>query len=486
LSDIYGILAASGYEPTIGMEVHVQLNTNTKIFSSDANGMTGHPNAHISAISLGLPGTLPVLNKVAVEKAIMFGLAVNADINPTIYFDRKSYFYPDLPKGYQTTQDKSPICIRGEVEAFSTNWDGTKVQLHHIHLEEDAGKSLHDDPDYTNIDLNRAGAPLIEIVTNPCMKHANVAVAFLQEVRRIVRFLGISEANMEKGELRCDTNISIKKIEGGTLGSKVEIKNMNSFNHVRRAIDFELERQFNLIKDDRKIEVETRTFDPSTGETFGMRFKETLNDYRYFPCPDLPPVEITQEKVASVKARLKKTPKEHREVFRTIYNLSTEDIAQITDDHETAAFTAELIEEVGNAKKAVNWVKGPIRAFCNEKNIRVGELPRAARDIAVIIQMESNSDLTQAAAQVVFGKLMTSEASPLEIARSNDLLTSKDDKQLEQIVSEVLLSLPDEVANYKNGKKQLFGLFMGEVMKKGGRRLDPKQIQALLRKELSK
>ncbi len=485
MSDIYTILEEAGYEPTIGLEVHVQLNTKTKIFSSDPNGINEEANTHVSAISLGLPGTLPLLNKEALLKAIQFGLAVGAKINPTIYFDRKSYFYPDLPKGYQTTQDKAPICIGGTVEAYSDQWKDEHVQLHHAHLEEDAGKSSHEDPSNTNIDLNRAGSPLIEIVTEPCIKSGQAAAAFLQEIRRIVRFLAISEANMEKGEFRCDTNISIKKKGSEDLGSKVEIKNMNSFNHVRRAVDFELKRQLELIKRGEEVAIETRTFNPENGQTSGMRFKETLNDYRYFPCPDLPPVNIDQEMIKKVRGQMNQTPVALRQQMRTLYKLPESDIAVLCADKEMALFSLEMLRECTHVKKVVNWLKGPIKAFLKEKALKISDIQRGVKDIVRVIDLELSGDLTFAAAQDVFNKMMVSDKKVEDIAKENGFLQSKDEGELERIVSEVLLSLPQEVDKYKKGKQQLFGLFMGEVMKKGGKGLNPKRIQEELRKALA-
>jgi len=485
LSDIYAILKEAGFEATIGLEVHVQLNTATKIFSSDENGMSEEPNSHISAISLGLPGSLPVLNKNAVEKAIQFGLAVGSQINSKICFDRKSYFYPDLPKGYQTTQDKAPICLGGIVEAYSEYWKGETVQVHHTHLEEDAGKSSHDG-EFTDVDLNRAGSPLIEIVTEPCIKSGKVAAAFLQEIRRIVRFLNIGEANMERGELRCDANISIKRIESEILGSKVEIKNMNSFSHVRKAVDFELERQFGLINAGETVTVETRTYDPDKAATFGMRFKETLNDYRYFPCPDLPPVLIPKEEIDQVKSVLKPFPSQVRKTLRSKYDLPEADIAFLCADIETAEFALALFEVSKDFKKANNWMKGIVRAHCVSQNIGIHEFPRSINDLAQLINMETEGDLTRVAAQEVFIAFVDSDLTANQIAEAKGLLSKNDQGELERIVSEVLLSLPQEVEKYQKGKKQLFGLFMGEVMKKGGKSLNPKQIQEVLRKELSK
>lgn len=485
MSSIYSILDRAGYEPTIGLEVHVQLNTKTKIFSSDPNGSNNKPNEHIHMVSLGLPGSLPVLNKEAVKKAIAFGLSVGAEINERIFFDRKSYFYPDLPKGYQTTQDKAPICLKGKVEAFSEKTAGKYVDLHHTHLEEDAGKSVHDEGDETLIDLNRAGSPLIEIVTEPSIQSGEVAAAFLQEIRRIVRFLNIGNANMEKGELRCDANISIKKKDTPSLGSKVEIKNMNSFNHVRRAIDFELQRQFDLVSTNQEVLVETRTFDPSIGKTFGMRFKETLNDYRYFPCPDLPPVLIDGETKKFVRSEMNQTPAEVRQSLCN-QGLGLSDVANLTNELPTALYAMQLIKSVDDPKLVANWMNGPIKGFLNEKGISIEEFPRTQGDLIELLLLVKGGKVNASAAmQVLFPKFIARRISALQLAEEENLIVQADESEAEQLVKKVLLSLPEEVNRFRKGEKQLFGLFMGALMKQGGRQFNPKQLQKVLRKELS-
>lgn len=486
MSSIYSILDQEGFEPTIGLEVHVQLNTRTKIFSSDHNGSNNDPNEHIHMISVGMPGTLPVLNKEAVQKAIQFGIAAKAQINEVIYFDRKSYFYPDLPKGYQTTQDKAPICLGGKVEAFNERLSGEFVALHHTHLEEDAGKSVHDEGNDTLIDLNRAGSPLIEIVTEPCIKSSEVAAAFLQEVRRIVRFLDIGNANMEKGEMRCDANISIKRKDSTNLGSKVEIKNMNSFNHVRRAIDFELDRQFKLLSKGEEVLVETRTFDPVKGQTRGMRFKETLNDYRYFPCPDLPPIHIDKDQVNAVKAEMNETPAFMREVFGKNYNLNQYDVASLTTDLATSQFAVRLTELVNDAKMVANWISGPIRSYLNDAKLEIKDLPRSTSEIAELLLLVKEEKITSSSAmQVLFPKLMSANLSAKELAKKDNLLVETNGDGLEDLVTKVLLSLPTEVERFRKGEKQLFGMFMGALMKQGGRKFNPKQLQDVLRAKLS-
>ncbi len=485
LSKILKQLNSAGYEATIGLEVHVQLNTATKIFSSDANGSDAEPNRNVSVISLGHPGTLPVLNESAVEKAVMMGLACGCEITRNGHFARKSYFYPDLPKGYQTTQDKTPICVGGKVAAYGENLIQDAVELHHIHLEEDAGKSVHDDGPDTLIDLNRAGSPLIEIVTEPSIKSAEVAAAFLQEVRRMVRYLEISEANMEKGELRCDANISIKKIEGTALGNKVEIKNMNSFAHVRKAINYELERQLKMAEAGEEIAVETRTFDPAQGKTYGMRFKETMNDYRYFPCPDLPPAVITDEYLEATKNDMEVTPAAMRTFFESA-KLNLQDVALLTEEKELALYAKQAVEATGNAKAVANWLNGPIRALMNEKGLSINELSVSVAHLAELIQLvEDGKVVYQTAVQQLLPELQSKQEAPAKLAKAMNLMVAEDSSELETIIDEVLISLPKEVEAFRNGKKKLMGLFMGEVMKKSRGKANPKQVQPLLQQKLN-
>lgn len=487
MTEINQKLLEKGYKAVIGLEVHVQLNTVSKIFSSDPNTSGARPNQNISVISLGHPGTLPVLNKSVVEKAVLMGLACGSEITEVNHFARKSYFYPDLPKGYQTTQDKTPICVGGYVELFGEGFLQSNVQLHHIHMEEDAGKSIHDDGPSTLIDLNRAGAPLIEIVTEPAIKGPDEAAAFLQEIRRMVRYLGISEANMEKGELRCDANISIMPIEADVLGNKVEVKNMNSFNHVRRAISHELERQLDKALKGEKIEVETRTFDPNTGNTVGMRFKETMNDYRYFPCPDLPPLIIDNVFLNSIKQKMKETPAEIRRVFSEQYQLSDYDISLLTEEQETASYFKTLCALVTDRKAAANWVNGALRGLMNESGKSIDALNISPRQLAGLIELVKQGKLNaNVAAQQVLPMLAESDQSASELAGTHDLLSVDDGDELEALIEEVLLSLPEEVEAFKKGRKKLMGLFMGEVMKKSRGKADPGQVQSILKRKLSK
>ncbi len=479
-------LRDAGFQAVVGLEVHVQLNTASKIFSSESNTSDAQPNENISVISLGHPGTLPVLNKEVVEKAILMGLACGSEITEVNHFARKSYFYPDLPKGYQTTQDKTPVCVGGKVELFGKDFQQPFVALHHIHMEEDAGKSIHDEGDSTLIDLNRAGSPLIEIVTEPSIKGPDEASAFLQEIRRIVRFLGISEANMEKGELRCDANISIMAIGSEQLGNKVEVKNMNSFSNVRRAISHELERQLMMIQSNEHINVETRTFDPNSGKTASMRFKETMNDYRYFPCPDLPPIVIDISYLDALKADMATTPQEYRSLFKSEYQLSDYDITLLTEEKETARYFHALCERVSNKKAAANWLNGAVKGLLNERSLSIETLGVSTERMAGLINLMDEGRLNNTVAtHTVLPEMLQNDLSALHIAESKDLLSVDNVDALDDMVTEVLLSLPKEVEAFKQGKKKLMGLFMGRVMKKSQGKADAKQVQVILNKKLN-
>lgn len=485
--DILQKLDEAGFEATIGLEIHVQLNTESKIFSSDSNAETDEPNTHVSAISLGHPGTLPVLNKAVVEKAILMGLACGSEITRFNYFDRKSYFYPDLPKGYQTTQDKTPICVGGRIPLFGEGLAQEFVNLHHIHMEEDAGKSIHDDGSSTLIDLNRAGTPLIEMVTDPTIKGPDEAAACLQEIRRMVRYLGIGDANMEKGEMRCDTNISIKKKGEAKLGAKVEIKNMNSFNNVRRAAIYELERQLDMVLNGEDIAVETRTFNPDEGKTYSMRFKETMNDYRYFPCPDLPPLQLEESFIDQLRSQAEIQPASFRKRFSEKYQLSDYDIGILTEEKETAEYFNALCEVVNDTKAAANWLNGPIRALLNEGYQSLGDLNLSAERLAELIDLvDSEKVVYKTAVQQLLPELLKGEESPAKLAERMNLLVVKDAGELQSIIQDVLVSLPNEVEAYKKGKKKLIGLFMGEVMKRSRGKASPKDVQEELNKALSK
>ncbi len=398
----------SQYEVVIGLEIHCQLLTESKIFASDANAFGAEPNTHISVITLGHPGTLPKLNRKAVEYAIRMGLACGSEITRHNVFARKNYFYPDLPKGYQLSQDKGPICVGGGVPVTVKDPQTgtpykTTIQLHHIHLEEDAGKSIHDGmTGVTRLDYNRAGTPLIEMVTEPSIRTADEAGQYLAEVRRLVRYLDICDGNMEEGSLRCDVNVSIRPKGATHLGTKVEVKNLNSIRNVMRAIDSEFLRQVQLTETGGRIVQETRTFDAATGLSYAMREKETMNDYRYFPDPDLTPLVISDEWLASVQAGMPLLPAALYQTDDEHYGLPDYDALVLTDAKELADYFEDVCIHTTNYKAASNWIMGPVKGHLNEKSLRDRQFPVSAERLAALITLIDAGKVSQTAAQQVF------------------------------------------------------------------------------------
>ena len=475
------------YELVVGLEIHVQLSTNSKIFSADSTSFGKAPNENISAITLAHPGTLPKLNKEVVELAAKMGLACNCDIASEFSFDRKNYFYPDLPKGYQLTQDRSPICVNGGVKIHLESGEERTVSLHKIHLEEDAGKSIHDqDVHFSSVDYNRSGVPLIEIVTNPDIYSDKEAIAALQSVRRTVRYLGVSDANMEEGSMRCDANISVKEKGSLTLGNKVEIKNMNSMRNVGRAIRFEFQRQCDLLEKGEKIISETRTFNADKGTTAGMRMKEELNDYRYFPEPDLCHFTLDEQHLNSIKNSMPKLPEEYFAVFTKEYGLSFADASFLVEEGSTAQNALDFISKSVDPKMASNWLLGPIQGYLKEQDIKINEFPIESPRMYELFEMISNGSISHSiATQQLFPLMLTSpDSSPRTLAVDNNLLLEEGNDSLKGAVEEVLAAFPEKVKAYKNGKKALLGMFMGELMKKTGGKVDPKEANKLLRESL--
>jgi len=475
------------YELVVGLELHAQLATESKIFAPDAARFGASPNRHVSAITLGHPGTLPRLNRRAVEFAVKMGLACGCEITRRTIFDRKNYFYPDLPKGYQISQDKAPVCVGGAVHVTLKNGEERALQLHHIHLEEDAGKSIHADgePD-TLLDYNRAGTPLIEIVTEPVMRSAEEAGACLAEIRKLVRYLGICDGNMEEGSLRCDVNVSVRPVGETKLGTKVEVKNMNSVRFVQRAVEYEFERQVGLLESGGKIVQETRTFDAATGRTAGMREKETMNDYRYFPEPDLPPVVISDEWLGQIRAQMPALPRELFQKFVAHYGLPAADATLLTENREDAAFFEELCRHTPNFKSAANWLMGPVRAWLNESGREIGAFPIAPAQLARLLALVDDARVSHtAASQRLFPELLAQPtADPLRLAEALNLLQQSNSELIQALIDEVLAAWPAKVKEYRQGKKGLLGLFVGEVMKKSGGKADPKLTNQLLMKTL--
>jgi len=477
------------YETVIGLECHIQLLTRTKMYSSDPAEYGGIPNTNVSVVTLGHPGTLPVVNERALEFAVRLGLAVNANIREENQFARKNYFYADLPKGYQITQDKTPICNGGYIPIKLKDGTEKNIELTRIHMEEDAGKSLHDiDAFDTLVDLNRAGTPLLEMVTEPVIKSGEEAYAYLNEVRKLVRYLDICDGNMEEGSLRCDANISVMLKGSKTFGKKVEVKNMNSFRNVQRAIDFEIKRQIDLLEAGEDIAGETRSYDAVKDLTFSMRSKESANDYRYFPEPDLQPVFIHQEYINKVKADLPVLPSELFRRFTKEYNLSEYDAYQITETKELATYFQDLIKHTTNYKSAANWLMGPIKSFLNERALHLTEFSLSPEKIAGIIHLIDEGKVSNtAASQILFPKLAEHPAkSPEALAMELDLIQNSNSSELQSLVDQALAKFPDKIAEYKNGKVGLLGLFVGEVMKLSKGKADPKLLNQLLKASLDK
>lgn len=476
----------SKYEVVIGLEVHAQLQTETKIFAADPASFGALPNTHISPITLGHPGTLPKLNRKAVEYAIKLGLAVGSKISDRQYFDRKNYFYPDLPKGYQITQDKTPICIGGGVKVKLKEGEKT-VRFHHIHLEEDAGKMLHLDGESDSlVDYNRAGTPLVEMVTEPEIKSAEEAFQFMTEVRKLVRYLGICDGNMEEGSLRCDVNVSVMPVGSKVFGTKVEIKNMNSIRNVYRAIEFEIPRQIEMVERGEAIIQETRSFDANTGKTHGMREKESMNDYRYFPEPDLTPLIISEDWLFAVKTQMPALPWELFEKFTREYHLPEYDAGVLTDSREIAEYFEATCSFTNNYKAVSNWIMGTVKSYLNENNLEISDFSVSPERLAqLIILVDEDKVSNSTAAQKIFPELLKdSVKTPLQIAEANNLIQQSNTDSLQSLIDEVLAANQPKVKEYKQGKKGLLGMFMGEIMKKSKGSADPKVTTALLQKTL--
>lgn len=474
------------YIAVIGLEVHAQLLTKSKIFTGDAAAYGGQPNTTVSVVSLGHPGTLPKLNKKAVEYAIKMGLACNCEISRFNIFDRKNYFYPDLPKGYQITQDRTPICKGGYVP-IKTKAGESDIILNRIHLEEDAGKSIHlPHEEDTLVDLNRAGVPLVEIVTEPCMHTSEEAYALLTEIRKLVRYLGICDGNMEEGSLRCDANVSVMLQDAKQLGKKVEVKNMNSIRNVQKAIDHEIERQIGEIENGNVILSETRTFDAASGKTFGMRTKEELNDYRYFPDPDLSPVIISDEWLASIRESLPALPRELSRKFIDHYKIPEYDALVLTDAPDVARYFEMVCEHTLNFKAASNWVMGPIKQHLNELDLSATEFPLEPRRLAQLIGLIDAGKVSYTvASQRIFPELLKSPgSSAIEVAQRLNVIQESDHGSIALIIDEVIKEFPLKVEAYKSGKKGIVAMFMGEVMKRSKGKADPKVANALLTEKL--
>jgi aspartyl-tRNA(Asn)/glutamyl-tRNA(Gln) amidotransferase subunit B len=475
------------YQAVIGLEVHAQLLTKSKAYSGDAAEYGAMPNTLVGPVTLGLPGTLPMTNKRVIEFAIRLGLSLHCTIRERNEYARKNYFYADLPKGYQVTQDKTPICTEGHIDIKTAEGIQKRIGIQRIHMEEDAGKSMHDvDPTDTLVDLNRAGVPLLEIVSEPDLRSADEAYRYLTEIRRLVRYLDVCDGNMEEGSLRCDANISVMRKDASKYGRRVEVKNMNSISNVRRAIEHEIIRQIDIIEAGGTVDQDTRSFEATTGTTFSLRSKEAANDYRYFPEPDLQPVIVTEKEIAKVKAELPPLPAELLEKYTAKLGLSAYDAGVLTDAKEIALFFEDLLKHTANAKAAANWVMGPVKSFLNENALHVSQLPVSTERIGELIGLIDSGKVSFAvASQRIFPLLAKSPGkTPLQIAEENNLVQESDSDALLAMVREAVSKNPAKVAEYKAGKTGLLGMFMGEVMKLSKGKADPKIANDLLKKVL--
>ena len=474
------------YEAVIGLEVHAQLNTQSKLFSGDSTRFGAEPNTHISPITLGHPGTLPKTNRKAVEYAIELGLACGCSIEKDNYFARKNYFYPDLPKGYQISQHTTPICKGGGI-TIKTGEGERKVQLNRIHMEEDAGKSIHDlDEHFTCIDLNRAGTPLVEIVTEPDLFSAEEAWQYVTEIRRLVRWIGICDGNMEEGSLRCDANVSIRLKGTTALGTKVEVKNLNSIRNVKKAIEYEISRMIELVESGGKVQQQTRSFDAATDTTFAIRDKEEANDYRYFPDPDLAPFHLTEDFIGQMQKQVPVLPQALMQHYQTVYQLSAYDAAQLCDEKATADYFESVISSTSHYKAAANWIIGPIRQQLNETGSSFDEcklLPQILVELINLVE-DGKVSFSQASSKLL-PVIMQNNSSPAELAASLNLIQVQDAAELENWVTTVIHQMPEKVAEYQKGKKGLIGLFVGEVKKLSRGKADPKLVTNLLEKKLN-
>lgn len=477
----------SKYETVVGLEVHAQLQTASKLFCGDSTAFGAEPNTHISPVTLAHPGTLPKMNRKAIEYAVKMGLACDAEIVKENWFARKNYFYPDLPKGYQVSQHTTPICAGGKVKIKLPDGEEKFIRLNRIHMEEDAGKSIHDaDEDYTCIDYNRAGTPLIEIVTEPDLRSGDEAYAYLTVVRKLVRYLGICDGNMEEGSLRCDANISVRLKGESALGTKVEVKNLNSIRNVKRAIESESKRLVDLLEAGVPIQQQTRSFDANTGNSFAIRDKEDADDYRYFPEPDLAPFRLDDSFIESLRASIPALPEERVSLYQEKFQLSSYDATLLTEEKEVADYFESLVTYTNHYKAAANWMLGPVKSWLNESGKEIVAFPLPPQQLAALIALVDNGKLSFSVASTkVFSLLLEDPAADAEeLSVRHNLIQQSDLSAIGPVIDEVLLKFADKVAEYKKGKKGLLSLFVGEVMKRTKGKADPRITNDLLLEKL--
>ena len=473
------------WETVIGLEVHAQLSTNTKLFSSASTKFGSEPNTQVDLVDLGLPGVLPVVNKDAFKKAITFGLAINADINQESTFDRKNYFYPDLPKGYQITQMTQPIVEGGSIEI---NVDGNikTINITRAHLEEDAGKSIHDAyPDKSVIDLNRAGTPLLEIVSEPEISSAKEAVSYMKALHQLVTFLDVCDGDMSQGSLRCDANVSIRKVGDSELGTRTEIKNINSFKFIEKAINFEIKRQIKVLENGDKVIQETRLYDSLKDETRPMRSKEFANDYRYFPDPDLLPVIISDDEMDEIKDSFPELPNDKSKRYISELQIDENEAQIISSSRELSIFFELAVDSESDPKLAANLLVGEIGSLLNKDNIKINESNLSSDNFNTLLKRISDGTISKKIAKTVLADIWDSGKDADEIIKDQGLVQIQDESIIQDIAQKILEANPDQVAAFKAGKDKLFGFFVGQVMKETQGKANPKSVNDILKKLLS-
>jgi aspartyl-tRNA(Asn)/glutamyl-tRNA(Gln) amidotransferase subunit B len=480
-------MSDTAWETVIGLEIHAQLATRSKIFSGSATSYGAQPNAHANLVDLGYPGVLPVLNAEAVRMAVKLGLAIDARIARSSVFARKNYFYPDLPKGYQISQYELPIVAGGAVEIILEDGSTKRIGITRAHLEEDAGKSLHEGlPGVSGIDLNRAGTPLVEIVSEPELRSAKEAVAYMKKVHTLVRYLEICDGNMQEGSFRCDANVSVRRSGAQAFGTRAEIKNLNSFRYVEKAILFEVARQIELLESGGKVVQETRLYDADKGETRSMRSKEEANDYRYFPDPDLLPVMLSDEFIEEIERSLPELPDEKARRLARDYGLSAYDALVLTSSRELAAYYEEVAHAVpGEPKLAANWVMGELAASLNQENLEIGRSPISCAKLAALLRRIADQTISGKIAKEVFEAMWASGEEADAIIAAKGLRQITDSAAIERVIEEVMAKNPGQLADYRSGKDKLFGFFVGQVMKATGGKANPAELNKLLKTKLA-
>ena len=473
------------WETVIGLEIHAQLNTKSKIFSGASTQFGAKPNSQACAVDLGLPGVLPVVNKEAVSKAVRFGLAVDAHINQINVFDRKNYFYPDLPKGYQISQLELPIVGEGKIDIM-VNGESKTIGVTRAHLEEDAGKSIHDlYDDYTAVDLNRAGTPLLEIVSEPDMRSAEEAVAYAKKIHSLVQYIDICDGNMQEGSFRCDANVSIRPLGQKEFGTRTELKNINSFKFLEKAINLEVERQQDLLEDGGRVIQETRLYDADKNETRSMRSKEEANDYKYFPDPDLLPVEVTDELLEQIKQELPELPHQKKARYIESLGLSDYDADVITSSKAIADYYERMIANNSNAKLCANWVMGELSGALNKDQLDISQSPISPEELSLLVERISDNTISGKIAKDVFKALWNQEGGVDQVIESKGLKQITDTGEIEKIIEEVISNNSAQVDQYRSGNEKILGFFVGQIMKATNGKANPKQVNDILRKKLA-